>query len=234
MGLEAVDIVMELEDEFGVKLPDAECSRVRTVADLAALVLAHCSDRSHPCPTSKRFYALRRAHRVHSQAGPRTFRPCAMLADVFPKGPGRMRAWSALRDTDPYIPALRPSDPADAALLLLTVFALVGAFASCMLTASSVGWVAASALGVFWLITFAALAPTIQHACSREFPQGCTTVADLIRSSMPPEIPTEQGKRLAFEQGILERTRVILSEQLSLPLDRVRAESRLVEDLEID
>ncbi len=40
MGLDGVELVMAVEDRFGVKLPDSECSHVRTVADLAALVIA--------------------------------------------------------------------------------------------------------------------------------------------------------------------------------------------------
>ena len=39
MGLDAVEIVMELEKEFGVSIPDAEASRVVTTADLRDCVL---------------------------------------------------------------------------------------------------------------------------------------------------------------------------------------------------
>lgn len=38
MGLDAVEIVMEIEDHFNVELPDFELHQLRTVADLAALV----------------------------------------------------------------------------------------------------------------------------------------------------------------------------------------------------
>lgn len=41
MGLDAVEIVMEIEDHFHVKLPDIELHQIRTVADLAALVVSH-------------------------------------------------------------------------------------------------------------------------------------------------------------------------------------------------
>lgn len=60
MGLDGVELVMAVEDRFGVKLRDSECSRVRTVADLAALVIAHLSRPSaSSCPSAKAFYDLR-------------------------------------------------------------------------------------------------------------------------------------------------------------------------------
>ncbi|MFZ4575118.1 MAG: acyl carrier protein [Phycisphaerales bacterium] len=41
MGLEAVELVMAIEEDFGVTLPDRECQSMRTVGDLAALVVRH-------------------------------------------------------------------------------------------------------------------------------------------------------------------------------------------------
>jgi acyl carrier protein len=40
-SLDAVELVMALEDEFAVELPDAECEQVATVADLFALLAKH-------------------------------------------------------------------------------------------------------------------------------------------------------------------------------------------------
>ncbi len=38
MGLDLVELILETEDRFDVVLPDSDCQRVRTVADLAGLV----------------------------------------------------------------------------------------------------------------------------------------------------------------------------------------------------
>lgn len=39
MGLDSVEIVMELEHEFRIRVPDDEAGRVRTIDDLVALVI---------------------------------------------------------------------------------------------------------------------------------------------------------------------------------------------------
>ena len=39
MGLDSVEIVLELEREFKIRVPDDEAERVRTVDDLVALVI---------------------------------------------------------------------------------------------------------------------------------------------------------------------------------------------------
>lgn len=41
MGLDSVELMLEVEDEFKIRLSDPECEGVRTVADLVALVMAH-------------------------------------------------------------------------------------------------------------------------------------------------------------------------------------------------
>ncbi len=44
MGLDSVELVMEVEDEFGMKLSDQEAESVHTVADLVELVMSRRPD----------------------------------------------------------------------------------------------------------------------------------------------------------------------------------------------
>jgi acyl carrier protein len=37
MGLDAIEIILEVEDRFGITISDAESEQIRTVGDLAAL-----------------------------------------------------------------------------------------------------------------------------------------------------------------------------------------------------
>ena len=66
------------------------------------------------------------------------------------------------------------------------------------------------------------------------FPIGCETIGDLVRVTVPPEIPPGQDERLAVEQAVLLKIRQITAEQMGLELDKVQASSRFVEDLQVD
>lgn len=63
MGLEMVEVVMELEDEFRISIRDEDLADVRTVGDLHDLIVAKLGLREldSVCITSHIFYALRRA-----------------------------------------------------------------------------------------------------------------------------------------------------------------------------
>jgi acyl carrier protein len=84
MGLDAVELVMETEERFGVHLPDEECAHIRTVADLAALVISKLTVESAACPTSRTFYRVRRAF-VDGGISRKNVRPGTRLSDLDPK-----------------------------------------------------------------------------------------------------------------------------------------------------
>ncbi len=44
MGLETVELVMEIEDEFGIKIPDEDAERIQTVGQLEQYVVSRTSD----------------------------------------------------------------------------------------------------------------------------------------------------------------------------------------------
>ncbi len=61
MGLDAAELVMEVEDRFGVRLPEFELYWMRTLGDLHNALLEQCGVRKRTeCPTRKAFYRLRR------------------------------------------------------------------------------------------------------------------------------------------------------------------------------
>jgi len=62
MGMDLVEIVMEVEDEFGIVLPDEEVQHVETVGQLYQCVMRKINGRRPiPCPGVVAFGRLRRA-----------------------------------------------------------------------------------------------------------------------------------------------------------------------------
>jgi len=94
MGLDGVEIIMECEDEFGIRIPDVDASKMVTVADLYALI---CRLRGQipPGDASTASGAIGEAlSEVGIERG--TPDPAARLADVVPE---RLRPafWASLR-----------------------------------------------------------------------------------------------------------------------------------------
>ena len=62
MGLDSVELVMTVEEKFGIRIPDAECEKIYTVQDFANAVYSKII--KHPnekCLSQIVFYKIRRA-----------------------------------------------------------------------------------------------------------------------------------------------------------------------------
>ena len=104
MGLDVVELVMDLEKRFNIALEDCSLVRVRTVADLAALVISRMSRVPDVCPTATTFYRLRALLVSTFGVERRSFRPGARLADVLPED--ARSAWSSIQRFAPGVPPL--------------------------------------------------------------------------------------------------------------------------------
>jgi acyl carrier protein len=232
MGLDAVELVMEVEDRFSVDFSDAECQRLRTVADLAALVISKLPKSRGRCPTARAFFDFRKLLTEHAGVERRRIRPRARLDELIQP---RRTLWGKLRRQDRRLPRLVATDRQD------RVFLWMGAvLVFAWLMASAIFWgvhgaglvvpASAAALvgGIFAFVSVTGL-------FRRHFPAGIETVGDLARVLAPVEMPQHgPGERLIVQQRVLEEVRRITALQLGLPLEKVRPESDFVRDLEID
>ena len=61
MGLDGVELIMDVEDRFGTSFPDVELERMQTVGDLFNFIMARIrSQNSDACPTAAMFYPIRK------------------------------------------------------------------------------------------------------------------------------------------------------------------------------
>ncbi|HEY7087628.1 MAG TPA: acyl carrier protein [Tepidisphaeraceae bacterium] len=99
MGLDAVELVMAFEDEFGIEIPDEPASRMLTVDDTVRYVVARLAEKSAPvdvCQTARSFYRLRRelTNRFDRPRG--AIRPDVAIGQLVPE---RSRGqWSKIAD----------------------------------------------------------------------------------------------------------------------------------------
>ena len=62
MGLDSVELVMSVENKFGIRIPDADCEKIYTVQDFADTVFKMISiHQTDKCLTQIIFYRIRKA-----------------------------------------------------------------------------------------------------------------------------------------------------------------------------
>lgn len=229
MGLETVEIVLEIEERFEIELSDVECSRVRTVGDLAMLVIGRIPRLNDTCPTSRSFYRIRRLLMEQSGMERKEIRPTTRLRALFPMH--FREHWQTLTALEPAIPSLQPSRRLDELMLLLSaamVLATVPVVSICWMKPGPIAGLLAAAT-CCGIIAILALVP---NRVGLGLPSGMQTVGDLARACTPLPLPaTISPGAQASREAVLHEVRRITAEQLGLPLEKVHASSDFVRDL---
>jgi acyl carrier protein len=133
MGLDTVELVIEIEEAFGVSIPDERAQEMVTVGDVYQFLIDNCPAAEvrapQPCSTAKAFYALRRGLCEVSGIDRSEVRTTTAVDALLPPQ-CRRETWGRLRATlSLTVPPLRR--PAWLSrLLLILPFAAVAASAA--------------------------------------------------------------------------------------------------------
>ena len=225
MGLDGVELVMEVEDHFGISLGDDEASQIRTVGDLVAIIRARAvAGEQLDCPTRSAFFSLRQLVREITGDPALRFRPRDEVAAILSPRL-RRRLWRWLREllkTEPRALHLPPW--LRSALVVAGVCLVIAALATAAIDPVIVplALVGAAVLGFGLLM-----------ACSafREVPPpGWATWGELARR-IAGISAIKSGRHLTDEDVVLEELRPIIAEQLGVDAEKIVLGTRFVEDL---
>lgn len=113
MGLDAVELLLAVEAEFGVSIADGDAADLRTprqLADHVAELLGGAPGTAAPCLSQAAFYRLRSVLVDEFGARRRELHPDTALLDCL--GPDLRRQWPRLRQVlkAPYLPRLCAPD----------------------------------------------------------------------------------------------------------------------------
>jgi hypothetical protein len=90
MGLDGVEIVMKVEEAFGITIDDAEAGKITTPGQLIELVLSKVGRTvDEACLTQRAFHRLRAALMRHLGVSRKQIRPDAFLEELFPRSTRR-------------------------------------------------------------------------------------------------------------------------------------------------
>lgn len=230
MGLDTVELVMEVEETFAIAISDHEAGGIVTVGQLFDFVVAKTTvHRQRACISSFTFYRLRRSLVALTGVARAEFRPRTELAGLLPEG-SRRRTWRRLAgDANLRLPELkRPIW----LTRLLTVLAS-GIAGYCFWLAwprLSFGWAAALACAVF---VFAAISlQKLSSPWATQFDDSCATLGGLTTAAMARNYAALSANQYQGTLAEIWTTLVaLISEQLGVAPVKVTPAARIVQDL---
>ncbi len=233
MGLDTVELVLEVEDAFAIHIADRDAEKIQTVGQLHEYIIEHlaATDPAKPavCATARCFYRIRRAlvEGVGLERG--AVKPAALLADLLPLGQ-RRRDWNRFRRALALrVPELRL--PASVGpLLALALVALPW-----IAIAQTVG-LNSVMLGPF--VVLWSLLLVFSYWLSRPlavfFPLTEPTLGNLVRQVAERNQAWLVGLPPMSREEVWDKLQKIVCEQLGVDESKVRPEASFVNDLGAD
>lgn len=230
MGLDVVEMVMDVEDEFSIQIPHSRWSEMRTVGDMCRVVASSLDENGRPdCRSIPAFCALRRGF-IGLGYARREIRPERRLDDFF-SGFSRPLAWSQLNQhSGCRLPELHRPRWLVLVIVFLPILGLCWCIGGALLHAD--GYLLAALMILAGLPIYAGLAAYLTKPLAIMPPSGCITVGDLVRQTLRHNdfaVRTEQPRAPAEE--FFPKIRRIVSKTLNIPEAEITLESRFIEDL---
>ena len=234
MGMDSVEIILRIEEDFAISISDDEASYLRTVGELHALILSKLETAPSFRP-ARAFFRLRTAI-VHVLDRPRrTIGVHTKLAHLLPR-PTRIAAWNSLAEASGLIfPRLRPPR-----WLRDTIRVLAGAVGVAVLLGlaswshpSGLAWLPLLASSAF--AGFVAMAGLYQITSFLAWDLPMRTLGELAQqlTGLNPSEFAIEGELLS-PADVWQRLVAILVDQQGLNWEEIRPDSRFVEDLGVD
>src|SRR5947208_1759563 len=118
MGLDTVELVMELEDEFEIRIADSDAEMTQTVGQTIDLIISMLRSGPRPdlsyCESARTFYQVRRELVAQCGVDRDAIRPNSSIGQLIPRGPQR-REWPDIARRCglpiPWFNPLKPTSP---------------------------------------------------------------------------------------------------------------------------
>ena len=227
MGLDGVELVMEVEDEFGVTIEDEVAGSLQTIGDLARYVTWQMRSKwpRVSCQTTKCFYEVRRLLLEKLPVKRRDIRPSTRLNDLITRRL-RRRILKSLSKRSLWVPTLQPPGVMKWIGLVFGLAAGLTVGVLSMLAGQILGGIVLGVATFYatWTASYLLLIPFAVR-----FPAGYETVGDLVR-----RVTLNYDAKDEIDVRVLDRVRRIVSEQMGVPIEKLAPQTSFTKDLHID
>lgn len=231
MGLDTVELIIEVEETFGIAIANRDAEQIRTAGELHQHVLKKLAGmETLVCPSAATFYRFRRALRELLGIERERVRPLTPVEDLIPLQ-ARRDVWHRLERTlELTFPALEYPSWIDTAILfeLLAVIPLTGV---AVLAAAELTRLTAVVL-LFVIALSVATLSRIARCFELGFSAECRTVRGLIQTITRRHYGrTEVPQHPWNEREVWEVLRALIVRQLGVKPEEVTESARIVDDL---
>jgi acyl carrier protein len=228
MGLELVEIVMEVEETFGIIVSDEDAPNIRTVGQFHDYILERRGQtQQQGCPTGHVFHDVRRVLTETALLPRQAIRPSTELKTILPPRI-RRRVWKRLQQqAQGRLRGLRL--PFRLGPVLAGACLAAGVVGTAMIM-PHVGFVHALVLGGTATVAMLLVTFFVTRPFALAFPHGVATVGDAARATLPPGYEVAVKQPMTDEE-VWETLRKIVADTLGVKAERVTPAARFVEDL---
>jgi acyl carrier protein len=223
MGLDSVELIIEVEEHFGITISDAEAQGIVTVGDMLTLIDSRvASSRQSRCHTLVAFLQVRNFMRDFLQQPNRRMRPSNRIAAIIP-WPRRREFWFSLHELyGTWLPPLCLPQPLRLLNVLISVAALAVGASTALIDPAILP------LGILAAFAFIVLLQMLLSPLRIEPP---TKLASLGGLSLRLVGLSAATKQIASSDDVLTDLQAIVSDALGVDRDKVVPEAQFVKDL---
>lgn len=229
MGLDGVELILNVEETFAISISDDEAERIVTAGDLYQCVLSKFGDgRSTECLSQGVFYAIRKVLDQQFNISRAEITLTKKLDEIFPVQK-RISDWQRFAEGLNYVlpPLYRPRW-----LVVALGILAVDLYASGLLLARFVGSPGISSLLVVSGLLIVPASIMLTKSYKYTFPVKCITIKDLVQVVLILNYGAiAKAKAKWNEDEVWKVLQGIIVEQLSVRPEQVTKDARFVKDL---
>lgn len=230
MGLDSVELVMEIEESFDIIIPDEDASKILTVGDMHSYVIDKLkqSGLESGCATQRAFYLLRRNIIKELSPTQKKIKPKDLTECYFPKK-DRKRSWKKYKNRLKLkFPNLqRPRWLVNVLIIIYITMSILYIFKQ---SVSNHPWVLTF---ILYSIVFCYVSSILTGPFARNIPSECKTLGGFTKTLLAKNTK-EIGLSRFLKSDVWDILCFLTSYQLGIEPETIKPESRFVEDLGCD
>lgn len=233
MGLDSVEILMKVEDTFGIKIPDQEAEQILTVGDFHNSVWRHLSGKhSDKCKSQNLFYKLRKSFADMFNFPPQKLKLDTSPKEIFPKTNRRQVYLSFADTTNLKLPTLVLTKPWTTLLTTFGFATIIGGLATSLVLINLFDFSKLTLLipvaGIVLTLFLSDLLNPKRTAIKE------ITIRDFTKHTLALNYSTLVIKEGTNRQEMESVINHIIADMAGLDLEEVTSEKKIADDLGID